>query len=261
MGVSWLKSGEESAKLAKQHAVEVEIAKSKQGKMFDFWLKEGEEARITFVDGNLNPQGFLLPPRYYEHSLYLNGSWGNKFVCPEKTSPELGQKCPLCEGGDRPSLVALFTIIDHREHKSGDKVYVNMPRLLVAKPQSFEILHKIAVKREGLAGATFDVSRIGEKSASIGTMFDFIEKNPVEELRKKYTRTFKNKDGKEETVSAFEPCNYEEQIVFRSEQELRAMGFGPAGVTGQGPMPSASGVSNPAGSQVADSVGDVAEHL
>lgn len=261
--MSWLKQGEQSAALAKTHATEVELAKAKQGKMFRFWIKEGEEAPITFVDGDLSPQGFLVPPRYYEHSLYLNGSYNNHFVCPEKTSPELGQKCPICEAGDRPSLVTLFTIIDHREFTSNGKTYKDTPRLLVAKPQSFEILHKIAVKRGGLAGARFDVSRVGDKSASIGSMFDFIEKTDVAELKKKYERTVKV-DGQDKVIDVFSPANYEEEVIFHSESELRALGFGTTGLTGAAPLgskPSGAGVSSPAGSSVGAATAKIEEHL
>ena len=217
MGVSWLKKGAESAKAAQQEAAAAEQRKSEQGKMWRFWLKEGEEARITFVDGELSSEGFLLPPRFYEHNVYLNGSWNNLFVCPEMTNPEAGEKCPICEGGDRPSLVALFTIIDHRVFKGKDgKSYSNTPKILAAKSQSFEMLNKLAIKRGGLAGCTFDVSRMGDKSASIGSMFDFIEKTEIEVLKTKFTRTFKgegrfNSLGKvaSEILDYLEECGME----------------------------------------------------
>lgn len=242
MGVSWLKKGAESAKAAQQEAAAAEQRKSEQGKMWRFWLKEGEEARITFVDGELSSEGFLLPPRFYEHNVYLNGSWNNLFVCPEMTNPEAGEKCPICEGGDRPSLVALFTIIDHRVFKGKDgKSYSNTPKILAAKSQSFEMLNKLAIKRGGLAGCTFDVSRMGDKSASIGSMFDFIEKTEIEVLKTKFTRTFKGEDGKEKTVSLFVPTDYEKEIVYRTANELRQLGFGKQATSGGSPAGFSSG--------------------
>lgn len=236
MPVNWLKKGAESAAVAQKEAAVAEQRKSEMGKMWRFWLKDEEEARITFVDGDLCPEGFLLPPRFYEHNVYLNGSWNNFYVCPEMTGGDEGEKCPLCESGDRPSLVALFTVIDHRIFESKDgKKYTNVPKLLAAKAYSFEMLNKLAMKRGGLAGCTFDVSRIGEKAASIGSLFDFVEKTDVETLKAKYTETFKDKDGKNVTVSRFVPANYETEITYRTSQELRQLGFGKPVTSGGAP--------------------------
>lgn len=244
MALTWMKKGEDSAKLAQQEELAQEQRKAEQGKMFRFWIKENEDARITFVDGELSADGHLLPPRYYEHNLYLNGSWGNTYVCPEKTNPEAGEKCPICAGGDRPSLVTLFTIIDHRQFKGkNDVVYKDTPKLLVAKTQSFELLNKIAQKRGGLAGCTFDVSRMGDKAAAIGSMFDFVEKHDVEVLKKEFTRKVKddkgNETGKVETI--FKPADYEHEIVYRSAEDLAAMGFGKGGVGGAPKAPAQQG--------------------
>ncbi len=228
MGISWMKKGEASAELAKQQAVEAEIAKSEQGKLFRFWLKEGEEASITFVDGALSPEGFLLPPRFAEHNLHLNGSWNNYFVCPAKTDPEAGHKCPICESGDKPSLISLFTIIDHRSFPGkNNKTWTNTRKLLAAKPITFELLNKIAIKRGGLAGATFDVSRLGDKAAAVGSMFDFTSKEEdLEVLKAKYMGTYKDDKGNDVSKTNFEVADYEKEIVYRTEAELRALGFG-----------------------------------
>jgi hypothetical protein len=235
MTVSWLKKGAESAAVAKQEQAEAEIRKEEQGKMFRFFVKEGEEAAITFIDGDLSPEGFLLPPRYYEHNLYLNGHWGN-FVCPEKTAPHLGEVCPICATGDRPSLVSLFTIIDHREFtgtKDATKKYKDTPKLFVAKTGTMEILNKIALKRGGLAGCTFDVSRTGDKSPAVGSMFDFVKKTPVAELEVLYTREFTDpKTNVKTKKSIFVPANYEVEIVFRTGEQLAQLGFGSSGVSG-----------------------------
>lgn len=232
MAVSWIKKGADSAKIAKQEEVEHEKRKSEQGKMFRFWLVDKEEGSITFVDGALSPEGYLLPPRYYEHNLFLNGSWNNHFVCPEKTNPESGEKCPICESGHKPALVALFTIIDHRvvpSKKDASKTYTNEPKILAAKAITFELLNKIALKRGGLAGATFDVSRIGDKSAAVGSMFDFTEKRDPEVLKALFTKTYKDEKGQDKTETVFVPAAYEEEIAYRTGDELRALGFGKAG--------------------------------
>lgn len=230
MAFSFLKTGAASAELAKKNEAEAEQRRQEQGKLFRFYLKDKEEARITFVDGELSPEGFLLPPRYYEHNLFLNGSWNNNFVCPEKTNPDSKDKCPLCEADDRPSLVALFTVIDHRNiqgTKDKTKFYKDTKKLLVAKPQSFEILNKIAVKRGGLACGMFDVSRSGDKSASIGSMFDFVEKKDLKVLRAAYMiEKVDPKTNVKTKVTNFEPADYEKEIIFRTGTELRKLGLG-----------------------------------
>lgn len=229
MAFKFLKTGAESAKLAQKAAAEQEQRKSEQGKMFRFWLKEKEEARITFVDGDLattgQMEGYPDPPRYYEHNLYLNGSWNNFFFCPEKTNPNGDDKCPICESGDRPALVSLFTIIDHRQIQSSkdkNKVYKDTKKLLVAKAQTHELLVKQAIKRKGLAGCTFEVTRVGDKAASVGSMFDFVEKKPVEELQKIYQiEKLDPKTNQKAKVTNFTPADYEKEITFRSGEELK----------------------------------------
>lgn len=242
---NFLKTGSASAEMAKKQAVEAEQRKSEQGKLFRFWMKDGEEARITFVDGELSPEGFLLPPRYYEHNLFLNGQWNNFFVCPEKTNPESKDTCPICESPDRPSLVALFTIIDHREFtgsKDKTKVYKDTKKLLVAKPQTFELLNRLAIKRGGLATCTFDVSRVGDKAAAVGSLFDFVEKTDLKVLQTKYQREVTDpKTNVKSKQTYFTPAEYEKEITYRSGKELLDLGLGKSGSNG-------GGTASPAGS-------------
>jgi urease beta subunit len=243
-GMGWMQKGSAaSIQMQKQAEAEAEARKAQQGKMWAFWMTEGEPGvRLTFVDGDLDENGFFAPPRYYEHSVKI----GNKidtYVCPEKTNPDLKQTCPLCEEGNRAYLVALFTVIDHRSYESKKTpgvMYKDTPKLLKAKTQTAEYLASIAQKRGGLAGCTFDVERHGDKSASVGSHYDFIEKRPVEELKKKYVRTYKDEKGKDVTVSVFEPADYEQEIVFLTEEELRGLGFGKGATTGMKPSTSSA---------------------
>ena len=240
MGVHFLKTGQDSAKLAKQEEAEAQKRREETGKMWRFWLKEGEEAKITFVDGELSPEGFLLPPRFYEHNLFLNGSWNNYYVCPEKTLPHLKEQCPICLSGDRPPLVALFTIIDHRTYQNKDKTktFSNQRKLLVVKSLTFELLNKIATKRGGLACATFDVSRVGNKAASVGSMFDFQGKQDLKVLREMYKQEVVDPKTNMKTIkSYFESADYESEIVFRDAAELAKLGLGV-------PHPSSAGMGS-----------------
>ena len=248
MAFKFLKTGTASAELAKKQAVEAEQRKAEQGKLFRFWMKEGEEARITFVDGSLSEEGFLLPPRFYEHNLFLNGQWNNFFVCPEKTNPESKDTCPICESDDRPSLVALFTIIDHREFtgtKDKTKKYKDTKKLLVAKPQTFELLNRLAIKRGGLACCTFDVSRVGDKAAAVGSLFDFVEKTDLKVLQAKYQREVVDpKTNVKTKQSYFTPADYEHEITYRTGLQLKELGLGKNG-GGGGETASPAGATAP----------------
>lgn len=247
----WMKTGEQSDQTAKADHAAYEKRKSEQGKAFRFWIDEGEEARITFVDGTLSEKGYLLPPRFYEHNMMMNGKWGNLYVCPQMTNPDAGDKCPLCESGDNPSLVALFTIIDHREFKSKKdqgKVYKDTPKLLVAKSQSFEQLNKLAQKLGGLAGTTWDVSRAGDKSPNIGNnFFPVSQEKDFAKLQQMYVREFVDPaTNAKKKVTVFVPLNYENEIVYRSGDDLRKMGLGKpsTGVSSGFAQPSGTGGTN-----------------
>lgn len=244
MTISWLKTGQESQKIAQRDEAEREAYQEGRGKLRRFFLKEKETAKITFVDGNLTqtPEGaFLLPPRFYEHMRQVGPRQYENYVCPEKTDPESGHKCPLCEGGDRPSLVALFTVIDHRAVPSKDnkRVYKDQKRLLVAKPLTMEILTKMAIKRGGLAGCTFEVSRMGENSAAVGSLFEFEEKNEIEKLQAAFVQEVEE-DGKKVVKTYFTPADYEQEIIFRTPEDMLKLGLGKA--------PAAAGMASPGGS-------------
>lgn len=248
MAVKWLKTGQESAQAAAKEEAQREAYKSGLGKLYRFFLKDKEVAKITFVDGDLQdtPEGkFLLPPRWYEHTVKVNGQLEN-VVCPQQSDPQAGHECPLCAGGDRASLVAAFTIIDHRERPSKDqkKIYKDQKRLLVAKPLSMEILVKHAMKRGGLAGATFEVTRMGDNSAAIGSMFEFEEKNPIDQLKSLFVQEVEV-DGKKTMQTYFLPADYEKEIEFLTPAEMLKRGFGNASPA-FGAKPSA-GAINPGG--------------
>ena len=226
MAVSWLKTGAESEKVAAENALATEKRKSGQGKLFRFFLKKGEEGKICFVDGELSSKGYLIPPRFYEHFVNQGGEWMN-VICPQQTNPASGEKCPICEGKDKPSLVSLFTVIDLRPFVTKDGKTIPFTRkLFVAKPMTFELLNKLAAKRGGLSGCVFDVSRVGDKSPAVGDMFDFQERYTSEKGAELFTVTFKTKEGQDKTVNLYQPADYANEIVYRTGDELRKMGFG-----------------------------------
>ncbi|MGK9084949.1 hypothetical protein KXR64_16635 [Brucella intermedia] len=223
-GLSFLKSGAEAQEALANEEAKAEMAKAEAGKLWRFWLKEGEEKRITFLDGDLDDNGMLSDQRYYQHSLHMNGDWKH-FVCTADV--DQSQPCPICAKNDKdskPALVGVLTVIDHSEHviqagPNKGQVRKNQRRLYVMKKGTIKHLQKLAEKRGGLAGCTFDISRTGDKEPAVGNQFDFVEKHDsldslAAELGIK--------------VEDCLPANYAEEIKYYSPQELIELGVGKA---------------------------------
>lgn len=201
-----------------QKEAEAEARKAESDLMWRFFFAEGEERTITFLDGELDDDNQLDIRGVEEHRVKLNGNWRN-IVC---TMDSEGF-CPACDGGDKPALRGFLTIIDHHPHKieNGPRKgeIINNERKIFAAPIS--ILKKLtaqAIKRGGLTGCTYEVTRSGDKSPAVGSDFEFVEKLDLEDLAEKYGLD-------EEGVS---PANYDEEIVLRTSDELIALGVGKA---------------------------------
>ena len=219
--MKFLHKGKEGEALTKQAEADVAARRAAAGKKtFRFWMPDGAETKITFLDGELSEAGLLDVPRYWEHNLQLGGSWKNWFPCTKDEEP-----CPICDI-KQPALVYAFTIIDHTkwaEKKDTSKVHHHERKLYICKSDTFKRLSKLAAKREGLTGCTFDVSRIGDKAENVGNDFDFIERLSFKELRKKYGM---EKKGKTENNKVVQPYDYDEVIKYHTAAELREMGLG-----------------------------------
>lgn len=208
-GLSFLKKGAEAqAQMAvEDHKQEM----NSKGKVSRYWLKDGTDGAVTFLDGDIK-DGVLDIPFFYEHNMNMNGKWGNFFICTQDDEP-----CPICEGGAQASYVGVLSVIDHSEYvsKKDGKTYKDQRRLFVAKRETIKILQKIAVKRGGLRGCRFDVSRTGDKSASVGNVFDYTDKMEEAALLAAF---------KENAVA----LNYEEILgtLYLPAKELRKLGFG-----------------------------------
>ena len=230
---SWMKKGAEAkAYLAKEEA-KAEERKAEAGKLWRFYVKPESEGQITFLDGALDAANDLDIFMFYEHRIRLNGEWEN-FICTAEA--DQSQPCPICESGDRSALVGVMTVIDHKAHviqngKNAGKTIQNTRKLFVAKRHTIDLLRKLAVKRGGLAGCTFDVMRGNEKSPSVGENFDFVQKfTNLGEIVAKY-------EMKPEDV---QPANYGEEIRFRTPEELIVLGAGKAVATHAGATKAAS---------------------
>jgi len=213
----WLKSGKEAKAALETEEALAEQRKEEQGKLWPFWLPPDEERQITFLDGKLDEDGMLDVLMYYEHSVKINGKW-QKFVCTAEA--DTSQPCPLCESGNRNTLVGVLTVIDHSEYKvkngpNAGKTIKNTRKLFPAKRATLKLLQNIAAKRGGLAGCTIDVYRSGDKAAGVGDQFQFVEKlEKRSEIAAKYDLE----------LDDVKPADYTEEITYRSPEELIALG-------------------------------------
>lgn len=215
---SFLKRGQEAKELlAKEEAIAEQKTKDR---VRMFYLKDGVQTVGTFLDGEVADGALDIPYLYVHTSVFLNGSYNNHFICTAEQEP-----CPLCEGGLTPSYVGLLTLLDHGPEAKGypnkkepSKPFKDQISLVMAKRNSCKLLLQIAIKRKGLTGCTFDISRTGDKEASIGNVFDFTAKNSMADLAKEF--------GTKDKVIA--PLNYDQvmQSLYVPADQLRKLGFG-----------------------------------
>jgi hypothetical protein len=224
-GVSFLHKGGSAKSMIEDAEAKAQAAMDAAGKPWRFRIdgkKLGQEFPITFVDGNLNDEGMIDCPVFYEHTLFMAGKWQN-IICLESAQEE---PCPLCEVGHGPYLACAMTIIDHSEYKRKDgSVAKDQKKLLIAKRTSLKVLQKIATKRGGLAGCRFEVTRTTEKEPNIGNMFEFVEKTDIKTLIEKFGKT---KEG--EVI--FRPFDYGEVLDYMDRKTLIEKGYTKASAGG-----------------------------
>lgn len=217
-GTPWLKKGK-----AAQQALEHEDQRiSDMMGPWRFYIgtkKVNEDFRISFLDGELDGDGLLALPMFYEHRLQYNGNW-TTFLCTAHEGA-----CPICMSGNNNYLAGALTICDHSPYETKEgKIIQHKRKLFIPKRKTIKLLQKYAEKKDGLTGCTFDVTRSSDKDANVGNLFDFVEKNPLKDLHE----SFGTKDN------PMEPFDYNEVLTYHTAEELVHMGVVPAvGKVGQ----------------------------
>ena len=205
----WLKQGDRAAR---ERQAEDKRREEHENRVYRFWMPKGKEQRITFLDGVLTKDGMMGQPVFYEHNLFLNGTWKNWFICTRDEEP-----CPLCMAGNKPAMVSPFTIVDHAEwtSKRDGKVHRNEIRLFIAKAATLKKLERKADKLGGsLVGVTFEVFRSeDDKAPSVGDEFEYVDRNELPGVREKYG-------------AHCAPVNYEDAIPYLTAAEMRNLGLG-----------------------------------
>jgi len=178
----FMKSGAEAKKAFDKSEAESKARKEKGDKPWPFFLKSGEDANVTFLDGKIDPATGILDIHYLNlHRVKVDSRWED-IVCIEDQEP-----CPLCAGGNYKTFVGLLTIIDHREReyeKDGKTVKAGVTRrLYIAKSETLKQLTKMAEKLpHGLCGVTYEVSRTGDRKAAVGDLYDRVGEHSYAEI-------------------------------------------------------------------------------
>jgi hypothetical protein len=205
-----------------RHRTDIELARQKeraeqrkkQGNMpFRFYVPIGETRQIIICDDA--PDFFM-----YEHNLPGPDKKYRTFTgCIKEDA-----NCPVCEASDKESYYAMFlTVIDLTpfETRAGEEVEFSR-KLLVVKPGQQKKFLRFYEKNKTLRGALFEMTRDGEKDASIGNDIEFVEFVPEEEMET-YTRSWKDKDGKKHHENCSEVYDYEALFEEPTEESLRAI--------------------------------------
>jgi hypothetical protein len=218
----WLKSGALAAAALAAEEARIATAKEQSGKMRRFWLNEGEEKIVTFLDGNLLADGSLDFVKFHEHNFMLNGK-GSEFICTKDVEP-----CPICNaGGDnaRSSFIGVFTVLVHtpytiKQGPNAGKVLKDYRQLYAAKYQTLQVLQHAATKLKGIAGWRVEIGRMTGKDAKVGSAFQWMGHQTPAELAAEY--------GEES-----QPADYGKELSFLSAAELVKLGLGKP-ITGPG---------------------------
>lgn len=240
--MSWLKTGAESEALQRQDQEEFEERKKGFALPYRFFIPRNSEPReITFIDGELDARGYLTPPRFFEHTITNSEGRLEHYICPKRTDPKTYKDCPLCNSGNRATLMGVFTIIDHSVYTNDQtgEVFQDRVRLMAVKPQAFDLLAHQAKTHGGLDCRRFLVSRVGEKSSGTGDVFEFIDHYDRQVLRNTYFRveepTQEDLDQaaieglpapKPTRKTNFVPVDYANAIPFYTPEQLADLGMG-----------------------------------
>lgn len=150
-----------------------------------FWMPEGAETKVIFLDG--------VPFKFWEHQVPINGNFRNWFTCLRDLD-ENG--CPLCDHAEKHRdannkashgryLVGMFNVIDRSKwvDKEG-KEHKDEVKILPVKVMMLKRFKKRAERYGGsLEGHEFIVSRTSKKVANIGDDWEHVGEVDLKEFK------------------------------------------------------------------------------
>lgn len=196
-----------------------EANKNMMGAPFRFFCPVGESREIVIVDEA--PDFFR-----YEHNLKntRSGRWDIFTACINENA-----NCPVCKNAERPAYFAMYlTIIDLTPYttRDGDEVPWSK-KLLVVKSAQQKKLVRLYERHKSMRGMILQMTRDGEKDASIGNDIEFVEFMSEDDLET-YESEYKDQNGKVHEVIGSEIYDYDELFPEPTEQALRAIVGGKA---------------------------------
>lgn len=129
-------------------------------KLWKFFLaKDGEEADVHFLTEE--------PVNFYEHNLKRGDGKFEQYTC-------IGDGCPFCEDGDRPTYKGAYLIVDHRPYEYTDKdgkkkSGKDQVRLYVQGMKVVSQLDRIS-NRYGLSNRDVNIVRLGSGTQTTYTV-------------------------------------------------------------------------------------------
>lgn len=236
----FLMTGMQAKQAVVQEDARAQAKQAAKDKAWRFWIGRdnlNQTHPIIFLDGKLDADGALEPQSWYEHSLKLAGKY-QEFICTADVPPEHGGgPCPLCAAGNERNLMFALTILDltPREIKNGPRagqIIEFSRKLFVCKKRTWGQLQVFAQKYSeshgltSLRGLKFDVTRTGSMAPNVGDNFIVDSLYSEEDLVEHFG---------EEEIGAYV---MEEQLVFRTPDELVEMGIAEAVEVVKSPGPS-----------------------
>jgi len=141
-----------------------EYSKRMSDEIQRFYLKPKEEKEVVFETDD--------PLCFWEHQLYLEGSWFNYFTCKKASA----DGCEICNGGDKPSYVGVYIVRNLTGFKTKKgQGGIGRRELFVGKRKTLRQIQKFKDRRGTLVGKKFAVSRADDNSPNCGDTFDYLD--------------------------------------------------------------------------------------
>lgn len=166
MAKSLFARGYEASRAEKERQ---DLARENAGKrLWKFFLKDdGEEADLRFLTEE--------PVNFYEHNVKRGDNKYEQYTC-------IGDDCPLCDDGDRPTYKGAYLVVDRREYEYTDdkgkkKKGRDQVRLFIMGMKVVSQLDRISNKY-GLSNRDVTIVRLGKGTQTTYT----IERGEKEKL-------------------------------------------------------------------------------
>jgi hypothetical protein len=155
-----------------------ELAKqTSAGETKQFFLKDGESAKIAFLDGDNTATD---PACFYSHTVPQVSRSNKKFFVDVPCNQQAGQRCYLCEIGNKKNKRFVWTILHFLDKEqqyertvpnSEMKYTVKEEVKLFAQGRRVHATLEILQQKVKLQGRLWDVTRSGKGS---DTLYNFI---------------------------------------------------------------------------------------